>query len=376
MSARFTIDGSDELETHLACVCEKVATGLRGAVPSPSLEAVLLGGGYGRGEGGVRRTPAGDRPYNDIEFYVCIRGQDFLNQRKFGDALHHLAESLTPFAGIEVEFKITSLDKLCSGPTTMFLYDLAAGHRLLVGEPAAVRRLERHRDAATIPLYESTRLLMNRCTGLLFCAEQLERPRFSGEEADFVGRNHAKAELAFGDVLLASRGLYHWSCRERHQRLKALPDLDPQIAAWHAQGVEFKLHPKKRSGWAADFRPQQQQLKAAGEKLWLQLESRRLDLPFASARDYAFSSINKCPETSSLRNRAVNLKTFGLSAALQPVTRYPRQRLLESLALLLWQPGLLADSEALSRVQKNLRTRETTFDGLVGAYRSLWQKFN
>src|SRR5439155_19762094 len=64
---RFTADGSPELEAHLARTCDKIAAGLRGLLPRRKLEAVLLGGGYGRGEGGVLRTPAGDRPYNDLE---------------------------------------------------------------------------------------------------------------------------------------------------------------------------------------------------------------------------------------------------------------------------------------------------------------------
>src|SRR5688572_7629618 len=71
---RFTIDGSPALEQHLALTCAKIAAGIRGLIPPGRLEAVLLGGGYGRGEGGVLQTPMGARPYNDLEFYVCLRG--------------------------------------------------------------------------------------------------------------------------------------------------------------------------------------------------------------------------------------------------------------------------------------------------------------
>ena len=71
---RFTVDGSDDLERHLARICEKIAAGLRGLIPPRQLEAVLLGGGYGRGEGGVLRTSAGDRPYNDLEFARAAAG--------------------------------------------------------------------------------------------------------------------------------------------------------------------------------------------------------------------------------------------------------------------------------------------------------------
>mgnify|MGYP006142135189 CR=1 FL=1 len=40
-------------------------------------------------------------------------------------------------------------------------------------------------------------------TGLLFARERLDRPHFTAADADFVGRNLAKARLALGDAVLA-----------------------------------------------------------------------------------------------------------------------------------------------------------------------------
>ena len=77
---RFTLDGDDALELHLAQTCARVLSGIRGLIPTAKLEAVLLGGGYGRGEGGVLRGPTGDRPYNDLEFYVAITGNRHVNE--------------------------------------------------------------------------------------------------------------------------------------------------------------------------------------------------------------------------------------------------------------------------------------------------------
>src|SRR4026208_58931 len=76
---RFTLDGNDELEDHLRQVCHAVLGGVRRVVPEHTLEAVILAGGYGRGEGGVLNSESGDWPYNDLEFYVCLRGNRFLN---------------------------------------------------------------------------------------------------------------------------------------------------------------------------------------------------------------------------------------------------------------------------------------------------------
>src|SRR4051812_18402278 len=109
---RFTIDGTDQLEEHLERTCEKVLAGGLGIVSPRRLEALLLGGGYGRGEGGVLKTERGDRPYNDLEFYVCLCGTHWSNARRYSAALHELAETLSGSAGVEVEFKILPLRKL------------------------------------------------------------------------------------------------------------------------------------------------------------------------------------------------------------------------------------------------------------------------
>src|SRR6266498_1798396 len=111
-AARFTLDGSEELEWHLQQTCEAVAAGVEQIVPGRKLEALILGGGYGRGEGGVLKADAGDRPYNDLEFYVCLAGNRLWNQRRYHAALHALAGRLSPSAGLEVEFKRTSLAHL------------------------------------------------------------------------------------------------------------------------------------------------------------------------------------------------------------------------------------------------------------------------
>ena len=59
---RFTLDGSDQLESHLAKVCHQVLEQIRLIIGDRMLEALVLGGGYGRGQGGVVKSPAGDSP--------------------------------------------------------------------------------------------------------------------------------------------------------------------------------------------------------------------------------------------------------------------------------------------------------------------------
>src|SRR5437879_2839043 len=58
--SRFTIDGSDALERQLNEICRTIAESVQELIPKERFEALLLGGGYGRGEGGVLGTASGD----------------------------------------------------------------------------------------------------------------------------------------------------------------------------------------------------------------------------------------------------------------------------------------------------------------------------
>ena len=56
-------------------------------------------------------------------------------------------------------------------------------------------------------------------------------------------------------------------------------------------------------------------------------------------------------------------------------TRYPRERLLNSLSLLLWDEPL-NDLRVKHHLQKELRTTASDWQGFVTAYKAVWPKFS
>jgi hypothetical protein len=379
---RFTVDGDAELERHLATTCDRIGAGLRGLLPARKLQAVMLGGGYGRGEGGVLRDSAGDRPYNDLEFYVFLRGNRHLNRQVYQRALHVFGEILTPQAGIEVEFHIGSLDELAASGVTMFSYDLVTGHRWLVGDESRLAGCSHHRNADEIPVSEATRLMMNRCTGLLLAGDRLARGTFTAADADFVARNIAKAQLGAGDAVLAVFAQYHWSVRERHLRLERLARGERsgwwfELCAHHAAGERFKLHPFRSTATREELAACHQAVTAFCRQVWLWLENRRLKGSFGSVVDYSDPHVRKWADAAGVRNVLVNAKLLGPAAALTAdALRHPRERVLNALPLLLWQPDALASPALRSRLQSELRTTATNLSDMVAAYRDLWSQVN
>jgi hypothetical protein len=382
MHSRFTIDGSDALEQLLQAACEEAAQKLQPIFPPGKLQLLLLGGGYGRGEGGVMKQGGADHPYNDLEFYLFVRGNRLLNQRRYGSAVHCLGEELTKKLGIEVEFKLASLEEFRAAPVSMFSYDLLQGHKTFFGNENEIAGCDQHLAARRIPLHECARLLMNRCSGLLFAQERLQRREFGPAESDFTRRNIAKAQLALGDTLLAALGQYHWSCRERDKRLQKLESLPglpvfEQIAAIHKTGVDFKLHPFQSNEPREILAAEHAAIKAAAESLWLWLESKRLKHPFSSSVEYAFHRAAKCPEVSKTKSAVINLTRFGARTLLGSNRFcYPRERLLRTLPLLLWGDFRIPKALHVAFAQKQLRTSAASFAGLVDAYEAIWRQYN
>ncbi len=377
---RITIDGSPDLESLLDLACQKVFAGVR-AMTGSRLEALVLGGGYGRGQGGVLRTDAGDQAYNDLEFYVFLRGPRLLNDRRFRGALVDLGERTSPEAGIHVEFKVDSLDNFRASPVSMFSYDLVSGHYRLFGSEDIFDGCEQHLASENIPISEATRLLFNRCSGLLLSKELLRKDPISPEQSDFIARNVAKAQLALGDALLAAHKQYHWSLAERCSRLDrlGLPQAETLLKAirpHHSAGAEFKLHPNRSFHDKAALQLKHTEISKLGLQLWLWIESRRLQLQFKSAHEYAFSNVAKCPESSPLRNCLLNVRTFGPQAALDGLgRRYPRERLFNALSLLLWNGEVSNDPGVIRHLQKQLRSNAWDWTGFVAAYKQIWPNY-
>ncbi len=379
---RYTLDGDDALEQHLGRTCARIVSGVRGLIPAQRLQAVILGGGYGRGEGGVLRgRAAGDLPYNDLELYVAVRGNRHINEARLHRRLEALGAILTHLAGVEVEFKVTSLSEISCGPVSMFSYDLAAGHRLLWGAPADLLPVwGRHSHPEEIPRSEATRLMMNRCSGLLLARERLERDPLTQADSDFVRRNVAKAQLACGDALLTAHGRYHWSCGERHRRLGILAeegcsDLFDAAFRHHAAGVEFKLHPDTEAEAPTSLAARHAEVSSLALGCWLWIESRRLGRTFLSARAYAFDACDKWPGASPFLSLLLNLRADGTRFRARPSPwRHPRQRVLHALALLLWGQGAGRDPDADRRLRSELNTNGGGRQERLAAYEGLWRR--
>lgn len=334
----------------------------------PGLRALLLGGGYGRGEGGVFKPPAGgdDTLFNDIEFYLFA---DAVPRGLVSRWVHEGEARL----GIEVEFKAMTPGAFARSRPSMFYYDLLARHVLVAGDASWAASLRGDlSDPALLPADQASRLLVNRGVSLLRCLRWAR-----GQEAlpdGFPARIAGKLKLALADAVLCAQGLYHWSCRERNRRLSSVTAIPPDwevLQAWHAEGVEFKLHPHRVDGVPEEKSRELEELRRVWLGTFLWIESRRLATPFRSAGDYAGFTDRLFPEEGRTGNLMRQIRDLRRPVRLPfDTSDHPRAAIWRSLVLLF--EGGPAGEQAAARLVggPDLRGRE-----LEERCRACWRQY-
>ena len=375
---RYFPDDHPALREALDCYLRSLGERLGRQFFSGKVAALLLAGGYGRGEGGVFLENGTARLYNDIEFYLVLNGSRSVAEaaRRWCSEECSRGEEET---GIEVEFKVLSLAALQRAEPSMFYYDLLSANGCIFGDALLADRLPSAlREGGRLPAHEATRLLFNRGTGLLFAREALEQ-NSDRVRNGFVERNHAKARLAFADAVLALNGRYHFSCVERAGRLVEpllkVPPNWPQLIAWHGEAVEFKFNPRHANPSRALLLDRQVELVAAWDEVFLWLESLRLGEDFQDVATYALYPGRLFPGSDPLRNILLHLRDRfhpGHQLPLCAWNDYPRAALQRSLALL-----LLPNPEARHGAGRLLGLPEgAVVDRVRARYEECWRRYN
>lgn len=183
------------------------------------LDALVLTGGFSRGEGTVREG----RPVNDYDLVAVRRASG-------GDALYRkLAHDLSKDVGIEVDVLPVARARLPLVGAKLFWLDVKLGGRVLHGDASALDRLP-SLDPRRIPRIEIARLLANRAAGLLLALPTPSDPQ-PPAQADLQA---TKAVLAAMDATLLARGEYAPRMRERLASLQghAFHDAFARAVAW------------------------------------------------------------------------------------------------------------------------------------------------
>ena len=200
------------IQGDLALVTERARSA------DPAYRALVLTGGFSRGEG----TARADAPVNDYDMVVV---RDLPGEGPYPQLHHELSQEL----GIEVDLLPIWGWRLPRVGRKLFWLDARLGARVIDGDPRALSGMRRFDqvDPGEVP-----RLLGNRAAGLLLALPG------AGEAPDAAQRDlqATKAVLAAMDAALLHAGHYAPTMRERLHLSR-----DHADHAVFARAVEWKL---------------------------------------------------------------------------------------------------------------------------------------
>ena len=353
-SARgYTTDGDATVESRIAYDQRLVATAVMNAVPAQHFRALILIGGYARGEGGFRHVDGRPEPYNDYDYFVVVGGMQSVAVQALKPRLAQLGHALTARVGVEVDLAVLREERLPAAEYSLMNAEMLWGHRVVAGDPDILAVMPRM-PFAELALAEFTRLMLNRGTLLLMNRTALvtgaiRAPRQREQFMKYL----FKTVLACGDARLAAAGQYHPSYAEKWQRLQRMPWAGQErFLPQYAMALEAKFHPAYELYAAADLEKCLRQV----TELWLEtlahLEGVRLGSHAGGWAEYASPAVCKGQSAPGLRglvrNVGVTLRDYGpleLLTNLRWSLRYPRERLISILPVLLGAPGPVHDSQ-------------------------------
>jgi hypothetical protein len=358
---RFTARGGPEVEAEIGALVTRAGDLVRARVPSGAYRALVLLGGYGRGEGGVERREGVERPHNNLDLLLVTTG------RGDGPALKRLLDELfLPLArasGVGIDVGVIGALRLRLAPCLVMWFDMRFGHKTLAGDASFVPSLTRFHAGAIEPA-DVRDLVVNRGS-LLVINDALLARGAQGALAAGARRTlvkHAmKAVIGYGDALLFSRGAYTWSYLEKQRRMRARRDVPADVRALYDEAVEFRFQPSYERYIARDPGPWLDDLRARLAPVHLGFERWRLGAPdltwdehprLALAHELRVAS--RSPRALVCAARAArNLweaRRAGAHLDLALAAASPRARLAAAFPVVLYGAGCPSASEVARRI--------------------------
>jgi|GEM_PF-533674 len=381
MASTYTVYGNEALDRRIDRDMTVIAETVARIIPAPHLAAVILGGGYGRGEGGVEILADTEmKLFNDYDLFVITRKLSRSAQKRYSTDLRQTSVHLSETMGLEVDFgPLKNVSELPKLPPTMMWFELKHGHRVIFG-PADILNAVPDFDGNRLPPDNAMQLMLNRGVGLLLSREKLAKSLDAAEDQEFVTRNIFKAVMACGDAFLMLYGRFDSSyCRRRSllAEFQGARELqDTELLPLYEQAIDYKLQPTHHRN-KAELQELYERMLPVFRYFYSFVLSAVYDIP----RDFGYEwdfylAMRNWHDQAGVKTRAKNilLNLYYVGPQFSPwflFVRYPRFRLYLALPQLLLVNHLPEPWE-----YEVLGLNEPEPDVLYKRFMTLWQRFN
>jgi hypothetical protein len=205
------------------------------------VDAIIMYGGYGRGEGAWVKNGEKKLPYNDYD--ILIISNTIVDKA----ALLQLRKTLAIKIGISwVDISIMQKRKLKKLKHSIFNFDLKNGSEIIYGDKS-IKSIIPEFTPSKIPLKDIRILFFTRLFTLIGSIKlsNIKTGFEAGQESMFFKNQLAKATLACIDCLLLLKGYYDSSYKRRVQLVLGLYSLSPEEEELFLWALKEKLRPSQ-----------------------------------------------------------------------------------------------------------------------------------
>lgn len=281
---RFTVYGDEALEGQATALAAAIRGAASEHLPPSSVRALVLLGGYGRGEGGVELVEGRQRLHNNFDI-LLVHPAGRAPTSAHRSALRRAFEVLEEQFDVGIDFACQPDAYLRRAPSLVMWYDMRHGHKTLLGDADFVPSLSRF-SVDRIPEYDIRNLLVNRASLLVINEFLLDQVADPDAVHRTIVKHTAKAIIGYGDALLHLNGQYHWSYRVKQERMRSLYTVPAAFRSLYDQSATFRLLPRYDQRETGDLRSWLSGLIETLEPVHLGFEAARLASPDLTWTDY------------------------------------------------------------------------------------------
>lgn len=378
-TSKYTVSGGEEIDRVIDSHMKTLVSETLNVAGADTLSAIVLGGGYGRGEGGVKVVNGNQCLYNDYDVFLISNEISSRMKKAFNPRFRELAARLSAKFGIEVDFSpLKNASELRSLEYEMVWFEAQKGHIVLWGDPGVFNAIPEW-NVKNMPLPEAGRLLMNRGMGIVLARRRLETGDDSVEAMEFIERNAWKAIMAAGDSFLILRGIYDSSYVKRKENFKSFSS-DGEITGcglfeYYLRSIEYKLSPPEHPGDRAEA----EALLAKSSEFLL-----KASISVASRIVGHETSFREMAETapdlslshgckSILKNIVLNTMKFGAGYHNGNIFKHPRSRIFSAIPYFL---GAKGTDERQTCLLLGLVPENSPPEAKFERLKQLWERFS
>lgn len=232
-----------EVEKSLHFVLEKISLVFEKAFSLEKTAALILIGGYGRGEGGIVNENGKYYPHNNLDLVYIHNGTvDESTLRVVNNALQDISKTY----GIGIDMSAINKKKLLTLNTLVMSYDMRYGHKTLLGDSTFLKEHEAF-SLENIDPIDVRQLLVNRGTLLLINRILLSKKTLTKDEKKLIIKHTIKAIIGYGDALLYFKDAYHWSYAQKEKNMSELVNVSSEIKELYSKALLFRFMPDYES---------------------------------------------------------------------------------------------------------------------------------